>query len=214
MPCSAIASARVHSGACGPCILTALGALRVGKNVVQTGAALRQEVLFRFGAPDATRMCVTEAAIDAMSLAAIEGMWEGTLYLSTGGGWSPTTEAALRELLSRQNAQLIAATDANPQGDTFADRLRGLADEIGSDWLRLRPPADDWNEVLQERRREKTRLKAGRGVPHRARPRQRRSDDRAICGLCRSTIDNWYLSMVRAQLRICNHDGSKRRYRF
>ncbi|MBP2449865.1 DUF3991 and toprim domain-containing protein [Rhizobium leguminosarum] len=119
------------------------------------------KVLFRFGGCEATRLCVTEAAIDAMSLAAIEGMRDGTLYVSTGGGWSPTTEAALRELLSRQDTQLVAATDANPQGDRFADRLRGLADEIGRDWLRLRPTADDWNAVLQERRRE--RIKIGNG---------------------------------------------------
>jgi hypothetical protein len=114
------------------------------------------KVLFRLGVSEATRLCVTEAAIDAMSLAAIEGMRDGTLYLSTGGGWSPATEAALRELLTRQDAQLVAATDANPQGDRFADRLRGLAEESGRDWLRLRPQAEDWNAVLQERKRERT----------------------------------------------------------
>ncbi|WP_312862213.1 DUF3991 and toprim domain-containing protein [Rhizobium sp. P32RR-XVIII] len=119
------------------------------------------KVLFRFGASQATRLCVTEAAIDAMSLAAIEGMRDGTLYLSTGGGWSPTGEDALCELLARQNVQLVAATDANPQGDRFADRLRGLAEEVGGDWLRLRPTAEDWNAVLQERKRE--RAKTGNG---------------------------------------------------
>lgn len=50
------------------------------------------KVLFRLGAPDALRLCVTEAAIDAMSLAAIEGLQDATLYVSTGGGWSPRTE--------------------------------------------------------------------------------------------------------------------------
>ncbi|MGQ3291174.1 MAG: DUF3991 domain-containing protein, partial [Shinella sp.] len=39
------------------------------------------KVLFRFGPSDASRLCVTEAAIDAMSLAAIEGSREQTLYL-------------------------------------------------------------------------------------------------------------------------------------
>jgi hypothetical protein len=42
------------------------------------------------------RLAVTEAAIDAMSLAA--GSSDGTLYLSAGGGWSPAMQAALREL--------------------------------------------------------------------------------------------------------------------
>lgn len=33
-------------------------------------------------------LCLTEEAIDAMSLAALEGLRPDTLYLSTGGGWS------------------------------------------------------------------------------------------------------------------------------
>ncbi len=44
------------------------------------------KVLFRFGSTIAPRICVTEAAIDAMSLAAIEGVRRDTLYVSTGGG--------------------------------------------------------------------------------------------------------------------------------
>ncbi|WP_410489485.1 DUF3991 domain-containing protein [Agrobacterium tumefaciens] len=44
------------------------------------------KVLFRLGSLDSSRLCVTEAAIDAMSLAAFEGLREGSLYLSTGGG--------------------------------------------------------------------------------------------------------------------------------
>lgn len=109
------------------------------------------KILFRLGSPAAHRFCVTEAAIDAMSLAAIEGLREGTLYLSTGGGWSPQTTEALRDLVSRTDAQLVAATDANSQGDAYAERLRLLAEEVGCQWLRLRPPAGDWNDVLRER---------------------------------------------------------------
>ncbi|KPF42624.1 DUF3991 and toprim domain-containing protein [Rhizobium sp. AAP43] len=120
------------------------------------------KILFRFGAVAPIRLCVTEAAIDAMSLAAIEGVRDGTLYVSTGGGWSPATEAALRLLLSDTGAQLVAATDANPQGESFADRLRALSDEMSSDWLRLRPPADDWNAVLQERKKENANMESGK----------------------------------------------------
>lgn len=119
------------------------------------------KALFRLGPADADRLCVTEAAIDAMSLAAIEGVREGTLYVSTGGGWSPATEAALRRLLSGSATQVVGATDANPQGEIFADRLRALGEETSSDWLRLRPPADDWNEVLQERVRENANKESG-----------------------------------------------------
>ncbi|MCZ7977377.1 DUF3991 domain-containing protein [Agrobacterium tumefaciens] len=129
------------------------------------------KVLFRLGPVTALRLAVTEAAIDAMSLAAIEGPRDGTVYLSTGGGWSPSTEAALRLLASRSDAHLVAATDANPQGEMFAERLRALADEAGCDWSRLRPTEEDWNETLKIREKEKRERKEG-GVPHSRRPRQ------------------------------------------
>ncbi len=133
------------------------------------------KVLFRFGDREAIRLCVTEAAIDAMSLAAIEGMREGTAYLSTGGGWAPASVAALRRLGERPDALLVAATDNNPQGDVFADRLRALADDVGCSWLRLRPAADDWNEVLKQREKEKgERGMKERDVPHTRQPHQGR----------------------------------------
>ncbi|PWI49797.1 hypothetical protein B5K03_34275 [Rhizobium phaseoli] len=133
------------------------------------------KILFRLGSSDATRLCVTEAAIDAMSLAAFEGLRDSSLYLSTGGGWAPATEAAVRKLAARPGVVLVAATDANSQGETFAGRLRDIADEVGCDWLRLKPPAEDWNEALKAREEEKKEKKAraGRGgLPHARRPRQ------------------------------------------
>lgn len=114
------------------------------------------KVLFRFGPGDASRLCVTEAAIDAMSLAALEGSRAETLYLSTGGGWSPATDAALATLAARPGSNLVAATDANSQGDAYAERLRIIAESVGCDWQRLRPPTEDWNQVLQNKEREKT----------------------------------------------------------
>lgn len=107
--------------------------------------------LFRLGARDGLRLVVTEAAIDAMSLASLEGLREGSLYLSSGGGWSPATEAAVRALASRSKAHLVAATDANAQGEVFAGRLREIAEAEGCDWLRLRPSAEDWNDALRAR---------------------------------------------------------------
>ncbi len=132
------------------------------------------KILFRLGSPDATRLCVTEAAIDAMSLAAFEGLRECSLYLSTGGGWSPATEAAVRRSTARPGAVLVAATDSNSQGETFAGRLRVIADEVGCDWLRLKPPAEDWNEALKAREKEKRerRMETSRGLPHARRLRQ------------------------------------------
>lgn len=132
------------------------------------------KILFRLGSPVATRLCVTEAAIDAMSLAAFEGLRQGSVYLSTGGGWAPATEAAVRKLAARPGAVLVAATDSNSQGETFAGRLRDIANEVGCDWLRLKPPSEDWNEALKAREEEKRerRMEASQGLPHARRPRQ------------------------------------------
>lgn len=112
------------------------------------------KMLFRLGRPDGLRLCVTEAAIDAMSLADFEGMREGSLYLSAGGGWSPMTSQAIHALAARLGAQLVAATDANAQGEVFAERLRKIAEDVGCDWFRLKPPAEDWNDALRARNRK------------------------------------------------------------
>lgn len=135
-----------------------------------TGGA---KILFRLGARDGLRLCVTEAAIDAMSLAATEGLRDGSLYLSTGGGWSPATQAALETLAARPGAKLVAATDANSQGEAYAGRLREIAETAGCDWSRLRPPGDDWNDALKEKAREEMERRERRdGLPHARRPHQ------------------------------------------
>ncbi|CAN7701983.1 DUF3991 and toprim domain-containing protein (plasmid) [Aminobacter sp. NyZ550] len=130
------------------------------------------KVLFRLGRSDALRLCVTEAAIDAMSLAAIEEMRPGSFYLSAGGGWSPATSEALRTLASRPGSQIVAATDANSQGQVFVDRLREIAENVCCDWVRLTPPAEDWNDALrmrnrqEEEEREEGGEEGGEGLPH------------------------------------------------
>lgn len=111
-----------------------------------TGGA---KLLFRFGPAGALRLCVTEAAIDAMSLASLEQARSDSLYLSTGGGWSPATGAAIRALAAGAGAVLVAATDNNGQGDTYADRLKAMAIETGCGFERLRPAQVDWNADLQ-----------------------------------------------------------------
>lgn len=107
------------------------------------------KVLFRLGTAQAKRTCTTEAAIDAMSLGALEGLRHDSLYVSTGGGWSPATEAAIRAIAARPGVLLVAATDSNLQGDVFGNRLRAIAEEVGCGYERLRPVHDDWNEELQ-----------------------------------------------------------------
>lgn len=105
--------------------------------------------LFRFGSEACERICITEAAIDAMSLAAIEVLRPDTLYVSTGGGWSPATDDAIRRLAKRGNTWLVAATDNNRQGDIYADRVRAIAADASARYVRLRPCAGDWNEDLR-----------------------------------------------------------------
>jgi len=108
------------------------------------------KTLFRFGRPPSDRICITEAAIDALSLASLEAVRPGTLYVSTGGGWSPSTVDAIATIAV--NTMLVAATDADPQGEVYAARLREMAGVLGSDFVRLRPRLGDWNEDLKEKR--------------------------------------------------------------
>lgn len=134
-----------------------------------TGGA---KVLFRFGPVDAIRLCVTEAAIDAMSLADIEGMRPDSLFLSTGGGWSPATETAIRTLVAGDTALLVAATDNNAQGDAYAERLRAITTEASCGYERLRPTAVDWNEDLRSMRKEREEEGEEARLPHARRSRQ------------------------------------------
>jgi len=130
--------------------------------------------LFRFGPAAVPRLCVTEAAIDAMSLADLEHTRSDSLYLSTGGGWAPATDDAIRALAASAGALLVAATDNNRQGEAYAARLKTMAIAIGCGFERLRPAQVDWNAELQaapaieheaKGRREETigcRMPAGR----------------------------------------------------
>ena len=65
---------------------------------------------------------------------------------------APATEMAIRALARRTNALIIAATDNNRQGEVYARRIRGIADEAGSRFLRSQPRTDDWNEDLSAAR--------------------------------------------------------------
>src|SRR5271165_2243851 len=90
------------------------------------------------------RVTVCEAAIDALSLAAIELKRDDTLYTSTAGGIGPATVAALRQLVHDLSADpagvLIAATDANLAGRRYAVRLEEMAAAAGARFDRILPP--------------------------------------------------------------------------
>jgi len=103
---------------------------------------------FRFGSIPFKRLCVTESAIDAMSLAAIERLLPETLYLSTGGGWSNLLSHDFVALMTVTKALVCAAFDADDQGDVFTERLFKMATEHHCCFMRLIPRTKDWNEDL------------------------------------------------------------------
>jgi Protein of unknown function (DUF3991)/Toprim-like len=115
--------------------------------------------LFRLAAkgPPLPRLVLAEAAIDALSVAAIQRLRKDTLYVATGGGMGPGTIAALEALLASiamfPGGLLCSAADANGPGDRFADRHRSLAEKFRVPFARLRPPIEggDWNDVLRAR---------------------------------------------------------------
>jgi hypothetical protein len=76
------------------------------------------------------RLVLAEAAIDTLSVAALEDLPSDTIYAATGGGMGPGTIAELEALLAQMamlpGAVFCSATDANGPGDRFAERHRGL----------------------------------------------------------------------------------------
>jgi hypothetical protein len=98
---------------------------------------------------DPKRLAVCESAIDALSLAAIEGCDMATAYLSTGGGWGDAGRDALMRLLM-PNTVLVAAVDNGIGGDLLAGRLAKLAEVAAVRFDRLRPRTKDWNQELCE----------------------------------------------------------------
>ncbi len=104
------------------------------------------------------RLAVLEAPIDALSLAAIDGVRPDTLYVATGGGMGPRTVQAIERLLRDDlsgvpGAQLVGATDANAAGECYAARHAELAAAAYIPFARLAPTiGTDWNDVIAHRR--------------------------------------------------------------
>jgi hypothetical protein len=103
------------------------------------------------GAPKtATRMVVFEGGLDALALAELEAR-EDTIYVSTGGGFGPRTEAALLKLA--EGRQVLSGFDNDAAGEALHRRLIGLLLQV----TRLAPPSrvegstqpcKDWLDVL------------------------------------------------------------------
>jgi hypothetical protein len=116
-----------------------------------------EKTLFRLpgGPGPLLRITVCEAAIDALSLAAIEHGRDDTLYTATAGGMGPATIAALEQLLPVLAADpaglLVAATDADTAGRRYASRLASLAAQAGVRFEVILPPdgLNDWNDAMR-----------------------------------------------------------------
>ncbi|MEO8714794.1 MAG: DUF3991 domain-containing protein [Acetobacteraceae bacterium] len=102
------------------------------------------------------RLAITEAPIDALSLAAIEELRGDTLYLATGGGMGPGTVQAIERLLAARTpcgGVVVSATDANPAGERYAARHAEMAAAACIPFGRLSPTiGTDWNDVIAHRR--------------------------------------------------------------
>ena len=116
-----------------------------------------RKTLFRLtGSGPVQRITLAEAPIDALSLAAIEGIRADTLYAATGGGMGPGTVQAIERILvsiaGSPGALLASATDANRAGERYAERHAEFAAAAGVVFERLPPPAGvDWNDTLRGR---------------------------------------------------------------
>lgn len=98
----------------------------------------------------ATRMVVFEGGLDALALAELEAR-EDTIYVSTGGGFGPRTEAALLKLA--EGRQVLSGFDNDAAGNALHRQLTGLVPQV----TRLAPPSrvegstklcKDWLDVL------------------------------------------------------------------
>lgn len=99
----------------------------------------------------ATRMVVFEGGLDALALAELEARGD-TIYVSTGGGFGPRTEAALLKLA--EGRQVLSGFDNDAGGDALHRQLTGLLSRV----TRLAPPSrveggtkpcKDWLDVLE-----------------------------------------------------------------
>jgi len=106
--------------------------------------------------PDDAAIVIAEAAIDAISYHQLHPN-DHARYLSTGGASGPKGEHFLHAAMARMppGSSCIVATDRDPEGDKYADRIAALAADTSVDIRRHATPiGKDWNDCLKERESE------------------------------------------------------------
>ena len=100
-----------------------------------------------------SRVTVCEAAIDALSLAAIDSCRRDTLYIATVGEMGPETIAALQQRLQdleREPAgMLVAAIDGDNAGRRYTAKLQEIVMLARVQFDAILPPngSNDWNDA-------------------------------------------------------------------
>ncbi len=126
-----------------------------------------------------TKLVVCEAAIDALSIAAMTANCEKmadvffhTRYVSIDGGLSPEAEALLKEEVRQmpKDAVIEAAFDHDSQGEKYTEKLRLICEECGDKKIQINTPKKkkDWNEVLVAYVKRQAQINAVYGYDQRA----------------------------------------------
>lgn len=135
----------------------------------------------------ASRVVVFEGGLDALALAEIEAR-DDTLYVSTGGGFGPKTEAAIAKLAEGRG--VFSAFDNDKAGNAMHKKLIDFIPTAE----RLSPPSrvegvdkvcTDWLDVLNARKQAAARPQESAAMPlERAVDAKTLSDpDHSACGL-------------------------------
>lgn len=108
----------------------------------------------RAGDPD-SRLVIAESAIDALSHAALFSD-PAARYASLGGKMNPAQPELIRAAILNlpKGGEVIAATDADPDGRKLADQIETTAAEAGRAFRRHEPPQEgtDWNDQIRFKR--------------------------------------------------------------
>lgn len=124
------------------------------KNAARFAKGGRKTVNVLGNSATAIRMVVVEGGLDALAIAELE-VRNDTIYVSTGGGFGPLTEAALQRLALGK--AVLSGFDNDEAGAAMNEKLRGLIS--GSE--RYAPPREisgsmavckDWLDVLNAER--------------------------------------------------------------